>query len=80
VDRACSTNGEKRNAYRILMGKPEEKKQLGRSRRKWVNNIKMDLKEIVWDGIDWIDLAQDMDSCEHGNEPSSFIKYWEIFE
>jgi hypothetical protein len=51
--------GEKRNAYRILVGKPEGKRPLGR--RRWVNNIKMDLREIGWDGMDWIDLAQDRD-------------------
>jgi hypothetical protein len=49
--------GEKRNAYRILVGKPEGKRQLGRSRRRWVNNIKMYLREIGWDGMDWIVLA-----------------------
>jgi hypothetical protein len=53
--------GEKRNAYRILVGKPEGKRPLGRPRRKWVVNIKMDLREIGWDGMDWIDLAQDRD-------------------
>jgi hypothetical protein len=49
----------KRNAYRILVGKPEGKRPLGRPRRRWVDNIKMDLTEIGWDGMDWIDLAQD---------------------
>jgi hypothetical protein len=49
----------KRNAYRILVGKPEEKRPLGRSRRRWVDNIKMDLRERGWDDIDWIDLAED---------------------
>jgi hypothetical protein len=49
--------GEKRNANRILLGKPEGKKPLGRTRRRWVNNIKIDLR----DGMDWIDLAQDRD-------------------
>jgi hypothetical protein len=53
--------GEKRNAYRILVGKPEGKRPLGRPRRKWVNNIKMDLSEIGWGGVDWIDLALDRD-------------------
>jgi hypothetical protein len=52
--------GEKRNAYRILVGNSEEKRRLGRSRRRWVDNIEMDLREIGWDGMDWIDLAQDM--------------------
>jgi hypothetical protein len=53
--------GEKRNAYRILLGKPEGKRPLGRSRRRWVDNIKMDLREIGWDGMDCIDLVQDRD-------------------
>jgi hypothetical protein len=56
---ACSTNGEKRNAYRLLVGKPEGKRPLGRPRRTWVDNIKMDLLEIGWGGVDWIGLAQD---------------------
>jgi hypothetical protein len=46
MGRACSTNGEKRNPYRILMGKPGEKRPLGRPRPRWVNNIKMDHREI----------------------------------
>jgi hypothetical protein len=53
--------GEKRNAYRILVRKPEGKKPLGGPTCRWVDNIKMDLKEIGWDGTDWSDLAQDMD-------------------
>jgi hypothetical protein len=53
--------GVKRNAYRILVGKPEGKRPLGRQRRRWVDNVKIDLREIKWDGIDWIDLAQDSD-------------------
>jgi hypothetical protein len=53
--------GEKRNAYGILVGKPEGKRPLGRPRRRWVNNIKMDLDEIEWGGMDWIDLVQDRD-------------------
>jgi hypothetical protein len=51
--------GEKRNAYRILVGNPEGKRPLGRPRRRWVDNIKIDLREIGWNGGDWIDLAQD---------------------
>jgi hypothetical protein len=46
--------GETRNAYRILVGKPEGKRPLGRPRRRWVENIKMDVGEIGWDGRDWI--------------------------
>jgi hypothetical protein len=52
---------EKRNAYRILMGTPEGKRPPGRPGRRWVHNIKMDLTEIGWGGMDWIDLAQDRD-------------------
>jgi hypothetical protein len=53
--------GEKMNVYRILMGMPERKRPLGRPRWRWVDDIKMDLREIGWDGMDWIDLAQDRD-------------------
>jgi hypothetical protein len=53
--------GEKRNSYRLLVGKPEGKRPLGRPRRRWVDNIKMDLLEIGWGGVDWIGLAQDRD-------------------
>jgi hypothetical protein len=53
--------GEKRNAYRILVGKPDGKRTLGRPKHRWVDNIKMDLREVGWDGGDWIDLAQDRD-------------------
>jgi hypothetical protein len=51
--------GENRNAYRILVGMPEGKIPLGRPRRRWVDNIKMGLREIGWVGVDWIDMAQD---------------------
>jgi hypothetical protein len=52
---------KKRNAYRILVGKPEGKRPLGRPRRGWEDNIKTDLREIGWGGMDSIDLAQDGD-------------------
>jgi hypothetical protein len=58
MGRACSTNW---NAYRILVGKPEGKRPLGRPTRRWVDNIKIDLREIGWDDMDWIKLAQDSD-------------------
>jgi hypothetical protein len=52
--------------------------------RRWVDNIKMDLREIGWDGVDWIDMAQNRDqyedSCEHGIEPSCSIKFWGVLE
>jgi hypothetical protein len=49
--------GETRNAYKILVGKPEGKRPLGRPRRRWVDKIKVDLRQIGWDVMDWIDLA-----------------------
>jgi hypothetical protein len=73
--------GEKRNACRILVGK----RPLGRPRRRWVGNIKMDLREIGWDGVVWIGLiglriGTSGGSCEHGIERSGSIKYWEVLE
>jgi hypothetical protein len=59
VGGACSPKGEKRNAYRLLVGKPKEKRPLVRPRRRWVDNIKIDFLEIGWGGVDWIGLAQD---------------------
>jgi hypothetical protein len=53
---------EKRNAYRLLVGKPEGKRPLGRPRRRWVNNIRMGFGEVGWGDVDWIDLAQDRNS------------------
>jgi hypothetical protein len=53
--------GETRNAYRILVGKPEGKRPLGRPRRRLLDNIKIYLRDIGWGGMDWIDLAQDRD-------------------
>jgi hypothetical protein len=61
MGRACSTNVEKRNVYGILVGKPEGRRPLGRPRRRWVYNIKIDVIEIKWGGMDWIDLAEDRD-------------------
>ena len=53
--------GEGRRAYRVLVGKPEGKRPHGRPRRRWEDNIKMDVKEVGWGGIDCIDLAQGRD-------------------
>jgi hypothetical protein len=58
---ACSTNGAKRNAFSMLVGKPEGKRRLGRPRSSCVYNIKVDIRVRGWGGMDWIDLAQDMD-------------------
>jgi hypothetical protein len=57
----CSTNGEKMNSSRLLVGNSEGKRPLGRSGHRFVDNFKMDLKEIGWGGVDWISLAQDRD-------------------
>jgi hypothetical protein len=51
--------GKKRNTYRLLVGKPMGKRPLGRPRRRWVDNIRMDLGEVGWDDVEWIGLAQD---------------------
>jgi hypothetical protein len=56
---SCNTNGEKRNAYRLLVGKPEGKRSLGRPRRRLVDNIRMGLGEVGWGDVDWIGLAVD---------------------
>jgi hypothetical protein len=53
--------GEERKVYRVLMGKPEGKRPLGRLRRRWKNGIRMDLREIGWGSVEWIQLARDMD-------------------
>jgi hypothetical protein len=58
VGGSCGTNGEKRNVYRLLVGKPEGKRPLRRPRRRWMHNIKMDLLEIGVSVVDWIGLAQ----------------------
>jgi hypothetical protein len=55
---ACSTN---RGAYRLLVGKPEGKRPLGRPRHRWMDNIKIYFREMGWDGVEWIDMAQDRD-------------------
>jgi hypothetical protein len=49
--------GEGRGAYRILLGRPEGRRPLGRPRRRWEDNIKMNLQEVGWNGMDWIDMA-----------------------
>jgi hypothetical protein len=53
--------GEKRNAYRIMVGEPDGKRPLERTRRRRMDNIKMDVREMKWHGMDWADLAQDRD-------------------
>ena len=60
---ACSTMEERRGVYRVLVGKSDEKRPLGRPRRRWEENIKKNLKEMGWGDMDWIHLAQDRDKC-----------------
>jgi hypothetical protein len=83
----CSTNGEeeeeeekkkKKNAYRLLVEKPEGKRPLGRSRRRRVDNIRMDLGEVGWVGLakDWNRWS----SCQFGIEPWRSMKCWETIE
>jgi hypothetical protein len=59
--RHVARTGEKRNAYRLIVGKQKGKRPLGRPRRRWVDNIKLDILEIGWGGVDWIGLAQGSD-------------------
>jgi hypothetical protein len=72
--------GEYMNACRVLVGKQEGKRLLGRPRRRWVDNVQMDLRERGWSCVYWIDLPQDRDSCEHVNESSGSLKCWGILE
>jgi hypothetical protein len=69
MDRTCSMHGGKVEYLTGFWWERRRKGPLGRSRRRW-GNIKTDLRETGWGGMDWINLAQDKGSCEHGNEPS----------
>jgi hypothetical protein len=70
------------DVYKILVGKQERNRPFGRSRHRWQNNITMDLREIGWEGVDWMHLPRDRYGrwgggfCEHGNEPWGSIKGW----
>ncbi|KAJ4440485.1 hypothetical protein ANN_08626 [Periplaneta americana] len=66
--------GESINAYRVLVGRPERKRPLGRPRRRWKDNIKMDLREVGYDDREWINLAQVRGLCEGSNEPLGSLK------
>jgi len=61
MDWACGVYGERRGVYRVLVGKPEGKRPLGRPRRSWEDNIKMGLQEVGCGVMDWVELAQDRD-------------------
>ena len=71
--------GEGRGVHRVLVGKPEGKRPLGRPRRRWEDNIKMDLREVEGGG-DWMELAQMAGTCEYGDEPSGSIKCGEFLD
>jgi hypothetical protein len=58
MDGACGAKGEERGVYRVLVGKPEEKRPLGRHRRRWENDIRLDIQEVGYGSMDWIGLAQ----------------------
>jgi len=64
MSRVCSTCGRYENVLQILIGIPEGKRPLGRTRHRWEDNIKMYLTEIGWEGVDWIHLAQDRDQWQ----------------
>jgi hypothetical protein len=70
--------GEKRNVYRLLVGKPEGKRPLGRPRRRWVDNIRMDLGEVGWGDGYWIHLAKDRNRWRA--LVNSILKRWETIE
>jgi len=75
--------GEEREVYRVLLGKPEGRKPLGRPRRRWVDNIRMDLQEVGCGYMDSIGLAQDRDrwrTSECGNKPSGSVKCREFLD
>jgi hypothetical protein len=74
--------GERRGAYRALVWKPEERRPLGRPRRRWEDNIKMGLREVGREGADRVALAQDREagSCVYGDESSGSIKCGEFLE
>jgi hypothetical protein len=65
---------ERTRPYSIFVGRPKGKRPLGRPRRRWEDNIKMDIQEVGWGGMDWIDLAEMVGPCGCGIEPSSSIK------
>jgi hypothetical protein len=75
--------GEGRAVYRVLLGKPERRRPMGRPRRRWENNIRMDLQEVGCGCVDWMELAQDWGrwrALECGDEPSGSIKCGEFLD
>ena len=75
--------GKERGAYRVVLGKPEGRRPMGRPRRRWVDNIRMNLQGVGWGYMDWIRLAQDRDGWRRlvsGNEPSGSVKCGEFLD
>ena len=72
--------GERGGLYSVLVGKHDGRRPLGRPRRRWEDNVKMDLQEVGCAGMDWIDLKQGRDTCEWGNESSGSIKCGEFLD
>jgi hypothetical protein len=73
---ACSADWEEKGVYRVLVGKPERKGQLGRPRLRWEDNISLDLQEVgcgLWTGLGWLRIEIVEDHCVCGNRPSGFI-------
>jgi hypothetical protein len=70
---ACNTWGERRGICRVLLGKPEGKRPLGRPRCRWDDNIKMDLQEVGCGGMDWIELPQDRDRWQTVVNAGNFL-------
>jgi hypothetical protein len=70
--------GKQRNAYRVLMEKPEGRRPLGRPRHRWEDNIKMDLKDIRWEGLDWIRLSEDRASSERA-VLNTVVNIWVVY-
>ena len=75
---ACGSYGGGEGACRVPVGKPEGKRQLGRPRLRWVDNIRMDLQEVGCGHVDWIGRVAE--ACECGNEPSGSIKCGEFLD
>jgi hypothetical protein len=71
-----ASRGEKRYDYRVLVGKPGGMRPIGRPKHRWENSIIMDLRVILWDGVDWIHLAQDIGQWR--TLVNTVMKFWEI--
>jgi hypothetical protein len=76
MPRPSSANAEKRNMYRLLVRKPEGKRPLGRPRRRWIDNVEIDLVGVGWIGLVWLRIGK----SECSNEPLGYIKRWETTE